>query len=113
MIFAAIPFGPLAICVAGTIYTHIAVVINTYYTGKLFGLGYIKQVKDFSHYIICSLFSVIPAVLLLFTNIPNILLIILGVILSGMIYFILLRKDPHMKEALNWIKAYLSGQANA
>lgn len=113
MIFAAIPFGPLAICVAGTIYTHIAVVINTYYTGKLFGLGYIKQVKDFSHYIICSLFSVIPAVLLLFTNIPNILLIILGVILSGMIYFILLRKDPHMKEALNWIKAYLPGQVNA
>ena len=39
MIIAAVPFGVLAICIARALYTQIAVVINTYYTGKLFDLG--------------------------------------------------------------------------
>ncbi len=43
MILAAIPLGPLAICIAGTLYTQVAVIINTYYTGRLFGLGYIGK----------------------------------------------------------------------
>lgn len=104
MILVAIPLGPLAICIASSIYAHVAVVINTYYTGKLFGLGYVKQVKDFSRYIICSFCSVLPACLLLFANIHNILQIIVGGIFASVIYYILLRKDPHMNEFIALIK---------
>ena len=48
MIIAAIPFGVLAICISRAIYTQIAVIINTYYTGKLYGWGCFDQVCDFS-----------------------------------------------------------------
>ena len=104
MIVAAIPMGPLAICVAGTIYTHIAVIINTYYTGKLFGLGYVKQVKDFSRYIICSATSVLPSFLLTFTDISVILQLIIGVVSAVAIYYLLLQKDFCMREVIYLLK---------
>ena len=47
LMICAIPFGVIAICVCALIYSQISLVINTYYTGILFNLGYIKQMKYF------------------------------------------------------------------
>jgi len=95
MIIAAIPFGVMAICISRLIYSQIALVFNTYYTGKLFHLGYIKQLKCFIPYIIYSLIAVAPAFLVTYIPLHQIVKLIVGSILSLTIYiFILnLRKD--------------------
>ena len=105
MIVAAIPFGVLAICLARAIYTQIAVVINTYYTGKLFGLGYWAQVRDFIKYLLFSALSVLPAFLLSFTQLNSILVLVLGASSACAIYWFLLRRDPNLKELLSLLKS--------
>ena len=42
----ALPFGVAAICWGIVIHSLIALFINTYYTGKLIQVGYLKQMKD-------------------------------------------------------------------
>ena len=98
MILAAIPFGVLAICISRALYTQIAVIINTYYTGKLFGLGYVAQVKDFIKYLLYSFLSVLPAFLLSYTSFSSVLVLILGAMIACAIYWLLLRKDDNLKE---------------
>lgn len=90
---AAIPLGVLAICISKLIYVHIAIIINTYYTGKLFHYGYVEQWKDFLPYFFKTIVACIPTFLLTLTPLPNILVIILGVVMSSCIYVFLLRKD--------------------
>lgn len=104
MIIAAIPFGVLAICVVSALYTQIAVVINTYYTGKLFGLGYVKQVKDFSKYLICSIIAVIPAFLIVLIDIHHVVQLIAGCAFACLIYYMLLHNDTYLKELMSLIK---------
>lgn len=105
MIIAAIPLGVLAICIARAIYTQIAIVINTYYTGKLFGLGYIQQVKDFFKYIVYSLCAVIPSYILTLVNLNSILTMALGSSLAILIYYILIRKNPNFLELITYVKS--------
>lgn len=107
MIIAAIPFGVLAICIARALYTQIAVVINTYYTGKLFGLGYVKQVKDFSKYMIYSIIAVIPAFLITLINVHNVVQLISGCAFACLIYYMLLHNDAYLKELIALIKKSL------
>ena len=104
MILAAIPFGVLAICISRALYTQIAVVINTYYTGKLFGLGYVAQVKDFIKYLLYSFLSVLPAFLFTYTSLSPIMVLILGAMVACIIYWLLLRKDENLKEVFGLIK---------
>lgn len=104
MIIAAVPFGVLAICIARALYTQIAVVINTYYTGKLFGLGYVKQVKDFSKYLIYSIISIIPAIIMIYSNVSCIIQILIGCSSAFVMYCFLLRNDRYFLELLKLLK---------
>lgn len=104
MIIAAIPFGVLAICISRALYTQIAVIINTYYTGKIFGLGYLVQFKDFSKYFIYSIIAAIPTFVLSFCILNPILILIIGACISSFIYWALIHKDKHFIDALNLIK---------
>ena len=110
MIVAAIPFGVLAICIARAIYTQIAVIINTYYTGKLYGLGYFEQVADFIKYLLFSFVAVTPAFVLSFTAIPPILVLLIGGTSACAIYWFLLRKDSNLLELVMLCKSHLSGK---
>lgn len=107
MIVIAIPFGVLAICIARAIYTQLAVVINTYYTGKLYGLGYFEQVRDFIKYLFCSAVAVVPAFALTFTTIHPILILIIGVISACAIYCFMLRRDSYLLEMITLCKSSL------
>ena len=100
MLLCAVPFGVMAICIMKLIYAQIAVFINTYYTGKLFKLGYWQQMKDFGPYIIYSAIASIPAFLLTFTNLADILIVLIGSISAlGIYVFILIAvKDKIFKE---------------
>ncbi len=104
MIVAAIPFGILAICIARALYTQIAVIINTYYTGKLFNFGYLVQIRDFSKYLIYSIISVIPAFIFSFCSLNPILILISGVCIALLIYWILLHKDKNFIGVLSLLK---------
>ena len=104
ILFCAIPFGVLAICISKIIYDQVAIVINTYYSGKLFKMGYLSQFKDFIGYFFSSLFACLPALLITFTNLPNILQLIAGVLLSLVVYYLILRKDSMMIELVELIK---------
>ena len=108
ILMISIPFGVLAICLSKVLYTQIAVYINTYYTGKLFGLGYTAQIKDFAKYLIYSLLAVCPAYLLTYTALPHIIVLGLGSLISVGIYLYLLRSDIYMKEIIDIIKSYIA-----
>lgn len=101
ILFASIPFGVIGICISKVIYTQIAIIINTYYTGKLFNLGYIVQSRDFIPYLFLSVAACIPAFIITYIDISNILTIITGVISSLFCYWLILRRDKIMMEFMD------------
>ncbi len=52
---ATAPFGLLIMCYGQILSSILCLVINTYYTGKLIGLGFIKQMKDLLPMLVLSL----------------------------------------------------------
>lgn len=92
ILFASIPFGVVAICLSKVVYSQIATYINTYYTGRLFGLNYWEQLKDYGPYFIYSALACIPPYLLTYcSQISNFITILLGFIISIIGYIIILQ----------------------
>ena len=90
ILFASIPFGVLFICISKVIYTQIAVFLNTYYTGKLFYLGYWQQLRDFMPYLLLSVIACSGVYGLSLVIEDNLALLIVGTLLSTVIYISLL-----------------------
>ncbi len=55
ILFCSIPFGLLVMCYTGILSSIICLGINTYYTGKLIGVGFFMQMKDISTTLVLSL----------------------------------------------------------
>lgn len=106
---AAIPLGVKAICISSVVYTQIAVYINTYYTGKLFGLGYLAQIRDFGKYLIFSLVACSPAFLLTYSSMSPFVIMLLGSIIAVIAYcgILCICKDKDFYELLHLIKQKL------
>lgn len=104
ILFASIPFGVIGICISKIIYSQIAVFINTYYTGKLFHLGYVTQLKDFIGFLLYSILACAPAYILTFLDFPPMMTLILGGASSIAIYYCILRNNPYMTEIINIAK---------
>lgn len=104
ILFAAIPFGVLGICISKIISNQAAVIMNTYYTGKIFKFGYLAQVKDFSPYLLYSIIACLPAYLFTLLELPYIISIIFGCTTSPVLYWLLLRKNPYMVEIIDMAK---------
>ncbi|MCD8236256.1 MAG: lipopolysaccharide biosynthesis protein [Prevotellaceae bacterium] len=100
ILLVSIPWGVLAICISKIIYTQIAVYINTYYTGKLFYLGYMQQMRDFMPYLGLSLVacSLVWVLSLVVEN--NFVLLFLGAVCSTAVYvwFLYAKKDSLFME---------------
>ena len=109
ILLCSIPLGVVVICLSKILNGQVALFFNTYYTGKLFGLGYIKQFSDFIKYMVMSLLSCIPAYVLTFIDINPLLQLSLGATSAIFIYCLLLRNDIIMIEIkymiLNKIKS--------
>lgn len=85
-IYAAINLSLVGLCITGLCYTIFALVINTYYTGKLINVGLFRQIIDILPSLILSL---ITFGTILFTNTLTdnmICQIIIGVMAGGIIY---------------------------
>lgn len=92
ILFAAIPFGVVMICVSKVIYSQIATYINTYYTGRIFGLTYWTQLKDYGRYFIYSILACIPALLLtLCHNLSNFMQLSTGILIAIISYVSILK----------------------
>lgn len=104
ILFSAIPFGVLGICVSKVVYSIIATYINTYYNGKLFGLGFLSQFKDYSVYLLISFLCCIPAYFITLLQMPHIVTLIAGISVSTFLYWFVLRKDAMMNEMVSMIK---------
>lgn len=108
ILFASIPFGVVGVCVSKIVYTQIAIYINTYYTGKLFNLGYIAQLKDFSGYLFGSIIACIPGYLVCtYTSLPNIIALCIGLFSGTVLYIFFIRKDMYAIEIYDMLSAKL------
>ncbi len=106
VIFVCVPFGIMGICY-GAIFTSLAsLVINTYYTGKLINVGFIRQMMDMTPTLLASLamgaviyFAVMP-----FDN--NWVKLAIGIPLGMAIYLAVAKifKMPELQEALDIIR---------
>lgn len=108
ILFAAIPFGVLGICISKVISTQAAVIMNTYYTGKLFKFGYWAQIKDFYPYLVCSILACLPAFLFSLLDLYPIFSLVFGCISAPTLYWLMLRRDENMKEVLGLVMNYVS-----
>lgn len=104
ILMVSIPFGVVVICLSKVLNGQVALFMNTYYTGKLFRLGYFKQFGDFLKYLILSLLVCLPAYLITFTELNLLLQICLGVLIAIALYIFLLRKDTCFIEVVNILK---------
>lgn len=103
ILLCSIPLGVVVICLSKVLNGQVALFINTYYTGKLFGLGYLKQFTDFFKYMVMSLLACSPAFVLTFTEINPALQLLVGCVSAVLLYYILLRNDSIMKELKDMI----------
>ena len=97
---AAIPFGVKAICISSIIYTQVAVFINTYYTGRLYSLGYFTQMRDYGKYFIIAIASCLPGYLLTLSEMSEILVLFSGVVAAIFLYGLFLCKDDTFLELI-------------
>jgi len=86
-IYAAINFSLVELCITDFCYTMFALIVNTYYTGKLINVGYFRQIKDMMPSLILSLI-VFSCILLTNRLTENLIVQILIGILIGIIIYI-------------------------
>lgn len=107
ILLASIPFGVVGICVSKIVTSQVAVIINTYYTGKIFDYGYFKQIKDFIPLLLCSLVSCLPAYLFANTEVSPFVTLPVGCLSALCIYWFILRKNIYMNKVLSLIKSQI------
>lgn len=106
ILFAAIPFGVIGICISKLLTFQIAIMIDVHFTGKLFGLSYFKQMKDFLSFFPYSLVSCLPVYLLCeYADLNNFVSVLLGCIIGPAIYISLLRRNKYMLMMFSVVKS--------
>ena len=82
----AVQYGLVVLCITGCVLTMIALLLNTYYTGKLIKVGYLKQIRDVLPSLILSL--IMGAIVSYITSLiaSPIIQIIIGGIIGLLIY---------------------------
>ena len=100
-----IPFGLQAICYCSIATSLIALIINTYYTGKLINVGFLMQMKDLFGTLVLSLlmFALVFGITLMFDSI--LLQLSIGTLL-GMIFFFSVSHVFKFKE-LSYLKSLM------
>ena len=104
-IFICVPFGIMGICIGSLCTSIICLAINTYYTGKLIDVGFVRQMLDMTPTLLASLamgvvvyFAVMP-----FDN--NWVKLAVGIPLGMALYLAIAKvfKMPELQEALDII----------
>lgn len=101
-----IPMGLVTMCYGGIITSIICLFVNTYYTNKLIGYGFVKQMKDLTHIILHSLvmYGIVFAIV---HWLPTLWLQLIVGILVGAAYYLIgayLLKFDELQELLSILK---------
>ena len=106
MLCITIPMGLMAMCYGSVLMSILSLIINTYYTGKIIHVGFIKQIGDlFPIFIDC----VVMGGLCYLVQLPfiNSGIQLLVAIVTGGVYYIgssYIRKSPEMQEVLSLLQ---------
>ncbi len=98
----SVPLGIVAMCYFNILSSVLCLIINTYYTGKLINVGFIKQMRDIAPTLMLAMIMW-GIVLSAIHFIPNIYLqLIAGILIGATIYLVgsYLFKYPELKEVL-------------
>lgn len=105
VIFVCVPFGIIGICY-GAVFTSLAcLAINTYYTGKLIKVGFVRQMMDMTPTLLAALamgavvyFAVMP-----FDS--NVVKLVIGIPLGMVVYLAIAKvfRMPELQEVLDII----------
>ena len=97
MLCITLPLGLKVMCIGMIVNSLIALIINTYYTGKLIHVGFLVQMKDLLPTLFLSL-TMFVIVFLFNRCIENLYLQLSGGILLGMFFYLSLSKLFHFSE---------------
>lgn len=102
-IFICVPFGVIGICIGSVCTSIINLAINTYYTGKLIDVGFVRQMQDMTPTLLASLAmgAVVFFVVMPFDN--NWVKLAVGIPLGMAIYLAIAKvfRMPELQEALD------------
>lgn len=111
ILLACIPLGLKALALGMVAYCQIAIIFNTYYTGKIFNFGYFKQLKDYMGYFLIAAIACFPSFMVCtYIELPNLLLLIVGGTISSVLYASILyikKDDMFMKYVVCGISSRL------
>lgn len=105
-IFVCVPFGIMGICIGSICTSIICLAINTYYTGKLIHVGFLRQMMDMTPTLLASFamgaiiyFAVMP-----FSN--DVIKLAIGIPLGIVFYLAVARifRMPELQEAIDIIR---------
>ena len=106
MLVITSPFGLVVMCYGQIVNSFIALIINTYYTGKLINVGFIRQMRDLFPTLVLSV-SMFVMIILFNSFIPNIYLQLVVGIIIGIIYYItfsIVFKFSELKELMSIVR---------
>lgn len=106
VLVATVPFGLIAMCYGAIVNSILALIINTYYTGKLINVGFFKQIRDLTPTMAYS-FSLFLIVLFTVHIIPGAMAGCIAGVIVGIVYFILITKltgSRDLRELLSLLK---------
>ncbi|MDE5643509.1 MAG: lipopolysaccharide biosynthesis protein [Muribaculaceae bacterium] len=89
MLFAAIPFGIIGMCVSVAMYDFVAFLFNCHYTGKLLGYGFGRQIKELLPIIGYSTVMAGAVILSVSLISSSVLKLAIGIPLGIVVYFAL------------------------
>lgn len=86
MLFLTAPYGIMVMCYGQIVNSLLALIINTYFTGKLIDFGFFKQMKDYFPTLLLGLvmFSVVWGVTFIINN--QYIVLVVGGLLGAVIY---------------------------
>lgn len=88
ILFITIPMGLEIMCVGFSIYSLIEILSDTYYSGKLYNIGLLKQLKDYSPSILMSFIILILTYLLSIIIANNYILLGLDILVAIGVLFV-------------------------
>lgn len=106
MLVITSPFGLVVMCYGQIVNSFIALIINTYYTGKLINVGFIRQMHDLFPTLVLSV-SMFVLIMLFNSLITNIYLQLVVGIIIGIIYYItvsIVFKFSELKELMSIVR---------
>lgn len=89
MIVIVLRYGLVAYCVADFVQSMFALFLNTYYTGKLINVGYLRQMRDIMPTLLISLIAMSCAFAIQLCPMAHILHLLVGGIVGMAVYMLL------------------------